>query len=58
VVGERADPELAIYAQGGVDLQPSGELQPVLALSPTQTTVVGESCFACCVESEPFFLTF
>jgi hypothetical protein len=39
VVGERADPQLAIYAQGGVDLQ------PVLALSPAQPTVVGESLF-------------
>jgi hypothetical protein len=59
VLGERADPQLAIYAQGGVDLQPSGELQPALALSPAQpSTVVGESCFACCGKSEPLFHTF
>ncbi len=53
MVGERADPQLAIYAQGGVDLQ------PVLALSPTlYTTVVGENCFACCGESEPLYHIF
>ncbi len=51
MVSERADPQLAIYAQGGVDLE------PVLALSPAQPTAVGESCFTCFGDSEPLYHT-